>query len=89
MATEDPGLWKQAAEWLWAVLALPIATLWRKADNAVAKDDFKEYAREAKEERKEIRETMAKIFDKIDEVKQDTHDRTERLMVAINQKADK
>lgn len=89
MAAEDPGIWHDVAKWLWAVLALPIATLWRKADNAVSKDEFKEYMREAREDRKEMRDTMAKIFDKIEASKNEAHKSTVDLMDAINQKADK
>lgn len=79
----DPGFWKQAADWMWAVLALPIATLWKKADGALQKDDFKSYMEEAKAERKEMRENVIKLFDKIDEIKEDVNEKTQRLTHAI------
>lgn len=88
-ADSDPGIWKQLLDWAWAVLALPMASLWKKAEGAVSKDDFKEYMREAREDRQETRATMSKLFDKVEEIRQDQHDQTVRLMTSIERKADK
>lgn len=32
--------WKDIASWLWALLLLPIGTIWKRTQNAVQKDDF-------------------------------------------------
>lgn len=85
----DPGLWKQISSWMWAILALPIATLWRRSENSVQKDEFRAAIEDAQRDRKEIRENVIKIFDKIDNLKDDMNDKTVRLMSAINEKADR
>ena len=85
----DPGFWKQISGWLWAVLAIPIASIWKKADGAVQKDDLKDYLKEAKEERKEMRENIIKLFDKVDELKTDVNEHTLRLTKELAEKADR
>ena len=85
----DPGIWKQISGWLWALLAIPIASIWKKADGAVQKDDLKDYLREAKEERREMRENIIKLFDKVDEVRSDVNDHALRLTQEIASKADR
>ena len=58
----DLGLWKQLSGWLWGVLAIPLAMLWKKADNAVPREDMREHLREDKETHAEFRETMKTLF---------------------------
>ena len=58
----DPGLWKQLSGWLWGVLAVPLAMLWRKADNAVPREEMREHLADDKETHAEFRETMKTLF---------------------------
>ena len=39
MAAPDPG-WKDLFGYAWAVLLIPVAMVWKKADNAVQRDEF-------------------------------------------------
>ena len=59
---EDPGLWKQISAWLWTLLALPVASLWKKVDNAVLKEDFKEFIKASREADETLRETTKELF---------------------------
>ena len=54
---------------IWAMLNARIVKTETKADAAVQKDDFKEYVAQDKEEHDRLRQTQAKIFDKLDEIK--------------------
>ena len=38
--------WQEIAKWLWAMLLLPFAWLWKRADNAVTKEDFRRHEEE-------------------------------------------
>lgn len=62
MAIEDAGFWKQATEWLWGLLALPIALVWNKANGAVQKGDMKEHLDEDRTTHAEFRDTMRELF---------------------------
>lgn len=63
--TPDPdvGIWKQISGWLWALLAVPLALLWRKADNAVPREEMREHLTDDKESHADIRETMKTLFE--------------------------
>lgn len=69
MSAPDPEFWKTAAQWLWAALLVPVGVLWKKADGAIQKDDFKEFISRFDQHCRDDRETQAKLFDKVDEVK--------------------
>lgn len=69
MATPDPEFWQDAAKWLAGVLVLPIGFVWKKVNSAVQKDDFQEFCRRFDQHVRDDRETQAKLFDKVDEVK--------------------
>lgn len=90
----DPSLWKQVSGWLWAVLAAPIAMVWRRTENSVQKDELKDivkdirdsiktHVEEDKQTRQELRGAQMKIFDKLDEIGEmaTRSDATLRLLV--------
>jgi NH3-dependent NAD+ synthetase len=63
----DPGFWRQISGWLWAALTVPLGVLWKKADNALSKQEFKEFVTESKEVRKELRDSVLKLFENAEE----------------------
>ena len=74
----DPGLWEKIAGFEWAALLIPIGYVWKRVTGAVQKDDFSKYAEEVKDiikahaeaDEKSFdrqRDTMIKIFEKLDE----------------------
>ena len=76
--TPDPDFWKDIANWLWALLLLPVGTLWRRVMGAMPKDDFNRYALEVKETLKshsevdernaeQTRQSLINIFERLDE----------------------
>jgi hypothetical protein len=42
MSVEDPGIWKQISEWLWAILLFPVAGLWKKVDASASRAELRE-----------------------------------------------
>ena len=58
----DPGFWKQAAGWLWTLLAIPLGALWRKVDGAVSKEELRDAIHAAQKASDEARETMRILF---------------------------
>ena len=73
MSTEDPGLWKTAAEYSWVLLSAPIAYIWKKATNSSSKEDLEKVAKDAKDERHEIRERMVEIFSAAEKDRAEVH----------------
>ena len=89
-------LLKHALNYLWAAFLIPLAIIWRRADNAVSKEDLKEYANTvtkvisdhaAKDEqtRVEQRETMLQIFEKLDK-QADILSRVDQTLTIIRSK---
>ena len=60
----DPSLWEKIAGFEWAALLVPIAYVWRRAINAVQKDDFIKYAQEVKDAIKEHAEHDEKMMER-------------------------
>ncbi len=58
----DPEIWKQAADWLWAVLLVPVAALWKKVDNSASKEELLKLEREN-------RENFQRLFEKAESAK--------------------
>ena len=69
MASPEPDFWRTATDYLWGVLLIPVGMVWKRVDNSVQKDDFKDFISRFDEHVKNDREVQAKLFDKIDEVK--------------------
>lgn len=72
----DPGFWHELVKWLWALLLLPVATLWRRTENAVQKTELAEvvvriekaaekHAEDDNRTRSEIREAQRTISDSL------------------------
>lgn len=55
MAAPDPGSWKDAFNYLWAALLIPLGIVWRKIDSAPSKEDFETH-------RKEDRDNFRQLF---------------------------
>jgi hypothetical protein len=69
MSAPDPSFLQDYVKYLWSVLLLPVGILWKKVDGAVQKDDFKDFIARFDQHVRDDRETQAKLFDKVDEVK--------------------
>ena len=69
MPAPDPEFWKQAAQWLAGLLIVPIAYVWKKANSSIQKEDFKEFCQRFDEHCRDDRQTQAKLFEKIDDLK--------------------
>ena len=69
MASPEPDFWRTATDYLWGVLLIPVGMVWKRVDNSVQKDDFKDFISRFDGHVKNDREVQAKLFDKIDEVK--------------------
>ena len=72
----DPEFWKQATGWLWSVLLIPVAVLWRKVDTSASKEEVLKLEREN-------RENFAMLFEKAehakDEISKNHVDITQRM----------
>jgi hypothetical protein len=69
MAAPDPDFWQEAAKWLAGLIVLPLGYVWRKVNNSVQKEDFKDFCQRFDQHCRDDRETQAKLFDKIDDLK--------------------
>ena len=69
MSAPDPSFWQDATKYLWSVLLIPVGVVWKRMENAVQKDDFKDFIARFDQHVRDDRETQAKLFDKCDEIK--------------------
>ena len=81
MTTEtDPTMWKWIVEHMWMPLSAAIGAVWamlnsrisaveKKADEAVQKSEFREYIARDEIAHEQLRQSVIKIFDKFDELK--------------------
>ena len=69
MSTPDPEMWQELSKWLAGIVAVPVLYVWKKVNNSVQKDDFKEFCKRFDQHCRDDREVQAKLFDKVDEVK--------------------
>ncbi len=81
----EPTIWKQATEWLWTLLLVPVQVLWKKADNAVSKDDFKEFIRASKEADETLRQATIKLFDNAERDREKSREALDRSNERMNQ----
>ena len=56
------SLWKQISSWLWAVLAVPLAALWKKADNAATRQELKETVIGMEKANDTLRTSVVQLF---------------------------
>jgi hypothetical protein len=79
----DPGMWKQISGWLWGILLIPFGLLWRKADNAVSKEEFNEalarQRNENREEHRDFRDTMKELFKNAESDRKDVNRKLETM----------
>jgi hypothetical protein len=69
MSSPDPEIWKEIAGWMGAAMAAPVAYIWKRVNDSVQKDDFKDFISRFDQHVRDDRETQAKLFDKCDEIK--------------------
>ena len=76
----DESMWKWITEHMWMPLSAAVAAVWtmlnnritaveNKADAAVNKEEFKSYMERDAEAHEQLRQSVIKIFDKFDEMK--------------------
>jgi soluble cytochrome b562 len=63
---------------------IPVGILWKKADNAVSKDDFKEYAKEAREAHAELRNSLRDLYKNAESDRKLVRDGFDQLNKNIN-----
>ena len=69
----DIGFWKDAAMWLWGLLALPIAYIWRRVTNSISRQDMRDHLNEDRKVHEEFRETMRLLFQNAEVDRKDLH----------------
>lgn len=75
----DPGLLREALQYLWAALLIPLKMLWSKADNAASKEDLAAAIRASEERAKEWREVARTLFNNAEKDRKDAADSRERI----------
>lgn len=81
----EPSIWKTASDYLWAAILIPVKMLWTKADNAVQKDDFKEFIRASKEADETLRQATIKLFDNAERDRERGRETMDRNNERMNQ----
>ena len=82
--TEDPGLWKQISGYLWAVLAVPLAALWRKADGAATKEELKDAMAAMAKADEALRQSTITLFANAEADRAKCNDRFSEAQKAIH-----
>lgn len=75
-ASPDPNFWQEAAKWIWGLLLVPVGMVWKKVDNSVQKDDFRDFCERFDKHCEHDRDVQAKLFDRIDDLKTTILERT-------------
>lgn len=70
--------WKDVANWLWAALLIPLGILWRKADNAVQKEEFER-------NKQTVREDIRQLYQNAEKDRQLMRDGFDRLSAEIHE----
>lgn len=80
MDVPDPSFWETAAKWLWGIILIPLAMLWKKADNSVQKEDFEKHKESAREDIRDLyknaeadRKLVRDGFDQLSKEIHETH----------------
>lgn len=76
MAAPDPS-WKDAFNYLWAVLLVPVGMVWRKVDGAASREDLETH-------RKEDRESFRQLFANAESDRKMVRDGFERLSTEMH-----
>lgn len=67
----SPDDWKELAKFSWGLLVLPVGLVWKKANGAVQKEDFKESLKDITgaidKHSAQDRETFIKLFEKLEQ----------------------
>lgn len=58
----DYGIWKQVSTWLWTLLAIPVAGMWRRLENSATKEEIAHIIRTIDSTNTEWRETARTMF---------------------------
>jgi len=89
---DDPGMWKEAAKWLWGVLVPVGAYIWNKQDKRIDAMEQKMYSKEdARERRESVDETLEArrqdviaLHNKIDARAEKLDDKIDHVLVQMN-----
>jgi hypothetical protein len=84
MTPEDPGLWKQISSWLWAILAIPVAALWRKVDAAASKQDLKDAMDACEAANETLRTSTVKLFENAEQDRRRFEERFSKMQDMIH-----
>ena len=90
-AENDPGMWKELLGYVWGLLLIPVAMVWRKVDGAVQKpefekhkenvrDDFRSLFKAAEADRALVRDGFEKLTEKM-------HDNHVTLLEKISERS--
>jgi len=74
-AESDPGLWAKIADWLWAVVLATGGWGWQHTHKRIAKVETLAESKTSELEHNRTKDNVAKIFDKIDEMKDSVNTR--------------
>lgn len=77
MPGSDP-IWQEATKWLAGIVAVPVLYVWKKVNSSVQKEDFKDFLNRFDQHVRDDRETQAKLFDRIDDLKNTIMERLDR-----------
>lgn len=70
--------WQDVAKWLWGLFLIPLAILWRKADNAVQKEDFEKH-------KSVVREDIRQLYQNAEKDRQLVRDGFDKLSAEIHE----
>lgn len=59
----DATFWHSISGWLWTLLGIPLAAMWRKVENSVSKEEMKDAINAMQEANRESRDNMRKLFE--------------------------
>ena len=74
----SPPDWEEATKWLAGIVAVPVLYVWKRVNSSVQKEDFKEFCNRFDQHCRDDRETQAKLFDRIDDLKTTVLERLDR-----------
>jgi hypothetical protein len=57
------SMWKDIATWMWALLLMPVSSLWKKMESAVTKAELADVIKALNERTEVIRNNTKELFD--------------------------
>lgn len=81
---DDPALWKQISGWMWTLLAIPVAGLWRKVESAVTKAELREAMDLFEKSHDVLRDSTVKLFENAEFDRRRTDERFTKMQDTIH-----